>query len=533
MSENKSVSKNTKSSGKSMAIATFLVMLGLVFSRCSGFLREILVGNKFSDIYRDSFTLAFTIPDLVYNLLIGGSIQAAITPALSSYISKGEEKRGIRAVSIFISVFVSLLVIVCVIGVVFSEPIYQLYNSGDANPEKIRLAAMASKWLFPQIVFMTFAALCIGVLNAYKRFSSTAFGPTIYNIFVLLSIVVFAGSTEHKLMLTTCGVMFAALVYFLFQFFIGFDKLKQFRFVFSLKDPDFIDLVKRALPILISASVVQINMVILNFFATSLPDGDYVYLLRNASTTWQLPYGIFAVAVGNVMLPSLAALYSSNKFEEASELLSSRLKTALFLTIPSAAFMYVLNTDVIKAIFQWSERYTDADATHAGKFLMGYTIAIITHTVVFIMNQAFYAIGKTKVPLIAGSIGLVTNPLLCMFFISQNMGLLSLTLAYSLTSVIQMSVLCIIYNRDERLKPRKIFGFLIKSGICVVLMILVIAVLDYYFPGHGTKITQLGIIAFKGVVSVIVYFVAAFILKMPEARVWIEKYAGKFLKKSH
>ncbi len=533
MSDNNTIKEIKKSSGKSMAIATFLVMLGLVFSRCSGFLREILVGNKFSDVYRDSFTLAFTIPDLVYNLLIGGSIQAAITPALSSYISKGEEKRGIRAVSIFISVFVSILVLVCIVGVVFSEPIYQLYNSGDANPEKIRLAAMASKWLFPQIIFMTFAALCIGVLNAYKRFSSTAFGPTIYNIFVLLSILIFAGSTESQLMRTTCGVMCAALVYFLFQFFIGFDKLKQFRFKFAIKDPDFLDLVKRALPILISASVVQINMVILNFFATSLPDGDYVYLLRNASTTWQLPYGIFAVAVGNVMLPSLAALYTSGKFEDASELLSSRLKTALFLTIPSAAFMYVLNTDVIKTIFQWSERYTNADAAHAGKFLMGYSLAIITHTVVFIMNQAFYAIGKTKVPLIAGSIGLISNPLLCVFFISQNMGLLSLTLAYSLTSVIQMTVLCVIYCKDDRLKPRKIFGFLIKSGICVVIMILVISVLDYYFPASGTKIKQVSIVALKGVASVVVYFTAAFILKMPEARVWIDKYLGKILKKSH
>ena len=93
-----------KTHGSGMAVATMLVMLGLVFSKCSGFLRDIFVADRFDTLYRDSFTLAFTIPDLVYNLLIGGSIQSAITPSLSAAISKGEEKKGWRAVNIFISV---------------------------------------------------------------------------------------------------------------------------------------------------------------------------------------------------------------------------------------------------------------------------------------------------------------------------------------------------------------------------------------------------------------------------------------------
>lgn len=525
MTENKSTSK-----ARSMTVATILVMVGLIFSKCSGFLRDIFVGIKFSDsVFRDSFTLAFTIPDLVYNLLIGGSIQSAITPSLSASIAAGKEKKGVRAVSIFISVFALLLIVVCILGTLFSEYIYKIFDNGEHGEYTTYLASMASKWLFPQIIFMMLAALCIGILNAYKRFASTAFGPTVYNVFVLLSIIIFADNTKENLMYTTCGIMGAAIIYFLFQYIIGFDKLKQFRFIWAPKDEEFHKLVRRALPILISASVVQINMVILNYFAMKLPDSGNVYALRNASTTWQLPYGIFAVAIGNVMLPLLAEAYSKKDYKGASTMLSSRLKSALFLTIPSAGFMIIMNTDVIKAIFQWNSSYTDLDAKRAGTLLIGYSVAIITHTVVFIMNQAFYAIGKTKVPLVAGCIGLISNPILCTLFMGR-FGALALTLAYSITSILQMSVLCIVYSRDKDLMPRNMLLFLVKAFSCVVIMCSSLIVMNMFIHLGEGKINDLISLCIKGVVAVIVYFGMALVLRMPEANSWIKQAASKFKK---
>ncbi len=199
--DSRSVRSNSSQS-KSMAIATILVMIGLILSKSTGFLRDIFVAQEFTDsLYRDSFTLSFTIPDFFFNLIIGGSIQAALTPSLSSAISAGEEKKGLRAVSTFISIFGVIMLVVCTLGVVFAKEIYFIYSltASEANSEMVDLAASASRMLFPQIFFMMLAALCIGVLNAYKRFSSTAFGPSIYNVFVLLAIVLFAGNSRNAL----------------------------------------------------------------------------------------------------------------------------------------------------------------------------------------------------------------------------------------------------------------------------------------------------------------------------------------------
>ena len=528
---------NTKSRrSMSMSVATILMMVGLVFSKCSGFLRDIFVSARFDDMYRDAFTLAFMIPDIVFDLLIGGAIQSAITPTLASSIAKGEEEKGWRAVNIFISVFSVLVISVCVLGVVFSEPMYMVFRSEEKGTEVAHLAAMASKWLFPQIFFMMLAALSIGILNSYKRFGSTAFGPTVYNFCVLASILLFAGNSEHKLMMTTAGIMVAAGVYFLFQLLCGHDILKRFRFTFKPQDKEFHALVRKALPILLSASVVRINMAILNFFAEQIPE-HVTFLLRNASTVWQLPYGIFAVAIGSVMLPSIASLYGEKKYSECSSLLSSRLKSALFLTIPSAGFMILMNVDVIKAVFQWTSAYTDANAEKAGTFLIGYSAAIITHTVIFIMNQAFYGMGKTRIPLIAGCIGLVTNPLFCTIFISMGFDLISLTFAYSLTSLFQLLTLCIIYYKRKDTEALHILPFALRAGVSVIIMCCVLYIFDLFVPAQGSKMLQLAILAGKGLLSVIVYFGCALLFKMPEASDWIIKFRSKLVsrisRKSH
>ncbi len=526
----KILGRKSRFAGNSLILSTILVMAGLVLSKASGFLRDIFVGIKFSDsVYRDSFTLAFSIPDLVYNLLIGGSIQSAITPSLSASIAAGEEKKGIRAVSIFISFFALLLIFVCTLGVIFSPQIYSIFSDGDTSEQIVNLAANASRWLFPQIVFMMLAALCIGILNAYKRFESTSFGPTIYNTFVLIAIIAFAGNSLPQLMHTTCGIMGAAIIYFAYQYIVGRDKLRAFRFIWAPGDKDFHALVRRALPILISASVVQINMVILNYFAIRLPDSGYIYALRNASTTWQLPYGIFAVAIGNVMLPSLAECYGKGDFKGASDLISSRIKSALFLTIPSAGIMAVLNLEVIKAIFQWNSAYREIDAIRAGQLLTGYSIAIITHSVVFIMNQAFYAIGKTRVPLMAGCIGLISNPVCCILLI-PSLGAMGLTLSYSITSILQMTLLCIVYCSYKEIRPRHMLGFTLKCISSMLIMCVVATFINLNAPVAHGKINELISVAVKVLGSGIIYIGATLILRVPESRQFLNSILGKFRK---
>ena len=175
----------------SFALSAFIVGLGTVIVKFSGLIRDIVVSMRFSqDIYRDSYSLAFNIPDLFFNLLVGGAIYSTVAPFLSAKLAVGKEKEGVRVVSIFISIVCIAMLIVCTLGTIFSEPLYALYALGkeDINEEVLVLAAKASKFLFPQIFFIMLAALCNGILTAYRKFTITSFGPVLYNVLVILSI---------------------------------------------------------------------------------------------------------------------------------------------------------------------------------------------------------------------------------------------------------------------------------------------------------------------------------------------------------
>ena len=524
--ENKTVSSPAKKKGMGFALSAFIVGLGLIITKCSGLLRDIIVSMRFSeDLFRDGFTLAFTIPDLFYNLLVGGAIYSTVAPYMSAQLAVGKEKEGIRTVSIFISVVCVVMLVCCAFGSLFSEPIYALYalRSNEIDPQVLSLAAQASKMLFPQIFFIMLAALCNGILNSYRRFGITSFGPVLYNILVLLVIYFFGGNSLVKLVSTTGGILAASVIYFIFQYSLGFKQMKQFRFVFKPADKAFLMLFRRAIPILISASITQINVVVLNHFALLFDQGS-VYGFRNASTIWQIPYSVFVVAITTVMTPELAGDYESKRYSKASDLISGSMKSALFMTIPSAVFIAVLNLDVVKAIYQWTSSYTDRNAQTAATFLLGFCSAIITATVIHVFNQAFYAIGQTKLPLAAGILGLVINPVACQIMVSLGVGPLSLSLAYSFTNICQMIMLAVAYCRRKELAPHGIIVFLLKSALSVAVMAGIVFVLDRFFPAQGGKAVQLAIIALKGIVAVTVYFAMAVILRMQEATYWIDRF---------
>ncbi len=514
----------------SIAFSTIIMIIGLILSKGSGFLRTVIIGHKFSETYRDAFVAAFLIPDFVFALLVGGSIQSAITPTLSKAIEQKTQKKVWRGVSIFItwmSLFVLTFVIICE---VFSNYLYNAFNQGKSE-DVVRLAGNMARTLYPQIFFMMLAALCIGVLNAYKKFGSTAFGPPIYNICVLLAIGLLGGSNEESLYLTGVGVMAAAMIYFVFQLFMGRREMVHYRPSLDTKDPEFRRLFKLAIPILISASIVQVNMLLLNSFATRFGDGP-LYALNSASTLWQLPYGIFAVGIGNVMLPSLASHFANKDYKESSMLLSASIKNALFLTIPCAGIFLIMPLDIVKTLLQWSANFTDKNAEMAALFLTGYCAAIVLQSVIFILNQAFYAIGQTRFPLFAGIVSMIVNFGMCFLLVNLGCGAMCLTISYSVSCLVRMILLAYVYTtRHKKLAPRRMRAFLIKSAICLAALLIALYLISLIPFNQSGKLRQFVWLGARGIFAFAVYFGMAFALRMEELQIAYERYIRRFFKK--
>lgn len=523
-----------KKSTASIALATFLMIVGLTLSKGTGFLRENFIMEKFGSGTKlaDAFYLGFTIPDLFFQLLVGGSIQAAITPSLARSIENGQQKRGWKSVSTFITLISLIMLGITLLGVLLSDWFIPLIYF-DKKAEVVTLAAKASRALFPQVFFMMLAAFCIGILNAYKKFSSTAFGPTIYNIFVVLSIIVLGSKSENGVIYAALGITVSAGVYFLWQFYMARSELRNFRFSLAVHDEGFKELLHLAVPTMISASIVQLNTIIVQAFTGKFENG-IIQSLNNSKTIWQIPYGIFAVAVGSVMLPSLSAHFAARDYKSARTLFGKSLRNALFLTIPSAGLLFALSYDVVPALFKWSSAYNTAKGQVTSMVLMGYCIAIVAQTFVFIYNQAFYAIGNTRVPLVTGALSMVLITLFCSILKALGMlssmnsaGALWLSLTYSITSVISAAVLYILYRKNKLLAPKNLAPFMVRSAICTAFMLLLVYTMNV-FPVHPAgKIASLLWLAARGMIGFAGYLAAAKAMNMREVNVFLNKILGK------
>jgi putative peptidoglycan lipid II flippase len=513
---------------KGIAIATFLVIVGLILSKTTGFLREMLVSGLFPEKLQEAFSMAFYIPDFVYNLLVGGAIQASITPSLARSIQKNDESKGIASVSIFVSIAAVVMGIAVILGILFTDKVYPLIYSNSKTMETVMIAANASKILFPQVFFMMLAAFSIGILNAYKKFSATAIGPTVYNVFVVLSILLFAGYSSTSFYWTTAGIMAAALIYFLFQAFVGRKYLRKFHFSLDIKNKGFQNLFRLAIPILISSSIIQMNAIILSAFANTFPE-EIQFPLRNAFTLWQLPYGIFAVAVGSVMLPSLAGHFAVEKFERAQELFSGSLKNALFMTIPMAGLLALLPEDIVSTVFSLNGNYATERVKMAGYLLLGYSAAVIIHTVVFIYNQAFYAIGKTKVPFVSGLINMTVLLLSCTLLIklNNNPEPIYLTLSYSAAALVSAVFLILYFSKNKKLQPTGMGKFVLKAAICLLILAASVWGVNQINYTPDNKLTEILWLGARGVVGMTAYITAAALLKMPELLNFTSKFRVK------
>lgn len=493
----------------SMTKATLIMMTGLLLSKLTGQLREILIAPVLGyGIISDAYYIGFQVPDLFYQLLVGGAIQAAITPTLAAALERKTERDGWRSISIFINIAAVTMAAAVLIGELTAPLLINLYNSSK-DPDITAIAVKVTRALFPQVFFMMMAALSIGILNAYKKFTSTSFGPAVYNVCVVLALVLLGSKTPEGAVRVASGVMLAAAVYFLMQFYLTRKELKNYSFSFDVSDKGFRRLLKLAVPTLISGSIIQLNTIILTGFADQFAGAPTS--LRHAATTWQLPYGIFVIAIGNVMLPSLAGLYARRDYTACRRLLTGSLRKALFLTVPSASLFLILQTEVVRAIFQWGSSYPESSVRATASVLSWYCLAMVAQTFVFILNQAFYARKMTKIALLNGLMTLILNPLFCLLLTRVfNMGVGGLSLAYSITSIISAVVLYVIYYYQlPKAAPGKIWPYMIRLLGCAAAMMLILLALQVLPLNPAAKIVQLIWLFFKSAVGLFVFYLAA------------------------
>ncbi|MEA2069523.1 MAG: lipid II flippase MurJ, partial [Verrucomicrobiota bacterium] len=234
-----------------------------LFSRGLGMLRDIIIAYHFgTSLLASAFFVAFTIPNLFRRLFGEGALSAAFIPVFIETRTKQGDQTAWDLAAKVVTMTAALLTTIAIIGVL-------LFSVGLHIPgvsEKWLTTFALSRIMFPYVLFICMAALCMAVLNSFKHFATSAFAPCLLNlILIAVMLVVFPMVGKEpgtRAMVLAWGVLLAGVA----QMAIQVPALKRFGcpFKFSSRwnDPRVRQMLLLMGPAALGMAVTQFNVLI-------------------------------------------------------------------------------------------------------------------------------------------------------------------------------------------------------------------------------------------------------------------------------
>src|SRR5579872_1007983 len=161
-------------------------------------------------------------------------------------------------------------------------------------------------------------------------------------------------------------------------------------------------------PAILGNAAVQINVMVNTNFASRIPGNGPVSWLGFAFRFMQLPLGLFGVAIGSAMLPSISRSAGEGRMDEFRRTFSKSLGMVFLLTLPSSIGLVVLGRSIIGAIYQGG-KFQVYDTQQTATALSYYAIGLVGYAGLKVLSPAFYALNDARTPMIVSIISILIN----------------------------------------------------------------------------------------------------------------------------
>ncbi len=431
--------------------AAGLLMFTMILSRILGYLRDVFIYNQFGqNRLTDAYNAAFSIPDFLYMILVGGALSAAFIPVFSSYVAKDNEAEAWRVSSIVLNWVMLLLGIGVAIGCIFTHELIYLLVPGF-NPEAMEMTVKLTRIMFFQVFFMSLSGISMGILNSYKHFAAPAIGSVLYNLGIILGGLLLAAPIEARWPgYGIAGFSLGVVIGSALNFFIQIPALirvgVKYHFSFNLLHPGVRRLLMLMLPVLIGLSVSQINLFVNQNLASTLPEG-MVAALRTGQRMMQMPIGVFAIAIAVAVFPTLTSQAAREEKESFNYTASLGIRSVIYITLPFSAALAVLRVPIIRFMFEFQGgKFTPESTQATSDALLFYCLGLFAYGAIHVLSRVFYALQDTKTPVLAGICSLIVNICFSLLLLKP-MAQGGLALAYSLAGIINMLLLLILLHK--------------------------------------------------------------------------------------
>ena len=437
-----------------------IVSIAVMASRLLGLVREQVIAYFFvATISADAFYAAFRIPNLMRDLFGEGVLSKAFVTTFTATEAEDGQDAAWRLASRIFNITALVLIglaLICVIAapiIVDTLFIGKGFQDIAINPSehfgissKRDLTVYLARIMFPFLIWVSLAAVAMGLLNSKGKFGVPACASMFFN---LASIVlgVWGYFTLPRMGLhPVTGMAFGVLIGGAMQFLIQVPLMRRCGFRYHLligfRDVRVRQVVRLIVPMILGVAALQVNLFVNSIFASE-GEGWMTWIIR-AFRLMHLPIGIFGVAISTAALPNLAKLIARGEIESFRQSFSYALRQMLLLTLPASVGLMVLDEPICRLVFEWGK--TGAiDTTQTAGALLCYAFGLCGFSIVKIASDGFYAFKDTatpaKVSLCTVALNIVLNYLLIFQF---NFGHRSLALSTSCTITLNCIILLVV-----------------------------------------------------------------------------------------
>ncbi len=395
----------------SRAIFKSTTTVGLItlLSRITGLVRDVAQAHLFGGgPVADAFLVAYKIPNFLRRLFAEGAFSQSFVPVIAEYKQHRSEAEVRELVSGAAGTLGIALFALSVVAVIAAPLIIWVFAPGFARTgDRYALAVQMLRFTFPYILFVSLTALASGVLNSYGRFGPPAFTQVLSNLVMIVAAVWIAPHFANPGLVLAAAVFVGGLLQVLYQ--IPFVmRLRMLGWPRWRWDHQGVRRVARLMgPGILGSSVAQVSLLLDTQIASFLATGSVSWLYF-ASRLMEFPQGVFSVALGTVILPSLSAHHAAAAPERLSATLEWALKLVLVMVFPAAVALFVLSGPLIATIFEHG-RFHAHDVRMSSYALMAFSFGLLGFSLVKVLAPGYFARQDTRTPVRVSLISLGVN----------------------------------------------------------------------------------------------------------------------------
>ncbi len=391
--------------------ASGIMAIGTILSRLTGFVRSLLsVAVLGTALLADTYNVANTMPNILYQLLVGGALTAIFVPQLIRSFS--DEDGGHGFASRLVTMISGILFALVIVGVLFAPALVRLYAPEFSTPgfeAEQHIAIAFTRYCLPQIFFLGLFTMLGQVANAKGSFAPLMWAPIANNLVVIVVFAVFLATqqalsigsiTDSQVKLlgwgTTLGVVIQALILIPvvkrsginLRPMLGVQGLGK---SFGLAGWTLLYVLVSQLGYLVTVNVATSAAV--RSAQAGITTGVGFTPYTSAYYIMLLPYSVVTISIVTALLPHLSKLAIARNVEEVRRQLVRAIRMVGVVTVPSAVALLLFGPLMTEVLYMGISL---EDSRYIGFVLSALSLGLVAFSINLILIRGFNAFEDTR-----------------------------------------------------------------------------------------------------------------------------------------